>query len=70
MITMLIMQNFNILRKTKNAKKQVFLTLSGVYLLIKKYTKIWTNTIHILENGGQRCQLTYSKRKLINIKRK
>ena len=66
----LFMQNFNILRKTKNAKKQVFLTLSGVYTLIKKFTKIWTNPIYILANGGQRWQLTYSKRKLRNIKRK
>ena len=65
------MQNFNNLRKTKNAKKQVFLTLSGEYTLIKKYTKIWTNPIlNILANGAQRFQLTYSKRKLKNIKRK
>jgi hypothetical protein len=70
MITMLFMHNFNILRKTKNAKKLVFLTLGGVHTLLKKYTKIWANPIHILANGGQRCQLTYSKWKIKNIKRK
>lgn len=54
-LTVSFIPDFVILRKTKRAKKYVFLTVGGLHTLLENYTKILANPLYILANGGQGC---------------